>query len=513
MGFPHRRRLVTLLDVGVMPSGTGPPVEPPIEEIEGLGVWYKADQGVLAAPTAANFVAVNAEHLTIPTNTSLRLGNIPWTVGGWAWHDSAAIHVLATRCSGALEMEWQLYTNAGTVVGNNWNGATHGQVTGSGAVAGAWQFFILSYDPAGGGVMTVQVNNGTLTSAVLGAVMDHAGGGVMLGANTWGAPGAFLNGRLQNWFMFGRALDAADRSFLWNGGNGRYFEELPAAFKTGLRAWWPLDEISGSRRDLSGNNNTLTDNNTVMSAVGKVGSPAGVDGAPIQIWEDSGPNGLHVSQATALYQPTLQISERNGKPVVRFDGNDWLERAGVLGSLLCGVTDVTVFIVQSTLGSDTQSGLFGWQQGLATNQFTAYVYDSNLLLDVGAVPAGRLSVPVPLPWGDTWHLMEGVRAGSTGEWVIEGNLAGTGTPSSSLNGALTATWNVGQDSGASGIRLSGDVAELIIFSRALTATERDTVRDYLKLKWGIAQNKLVTTNAGYGYLNVNSTTNDRLAIN
>ena len=36
----------------------------------------------------------------------------------------------------------------------------------------------------------------------------------------------------------------------------------------GLVAYWPLDEASGTRRDLSGNGLTLTDNNTVTGAAG-----------------------------------------------------------------------------------------------------------------------------------------------------------------------------------------------------------------------------------------------------
>lgn len=42
----------------------------------------------------------------------------------------------------------------------------------------------------------------------------------------------------------------------------------------GLRAYWKLDETSGTRADVSGNALTLADNNTVLSAAGKISNAA-----------------------------------------------------------------------------------------------------------------------------------------------------------------------------------------------------------------------------------------------
>jgi hypothetical protein len=133
-------------------------------------------------------------------------------------------------------------------------------------------------------------------------------------------------------------------------------------------------------------------------------------------------------------------------------------------------------------------------------------------MDTGAVSTTRLSVPAPPPWLDTWHIVEAQRAGTAGEFVLEGNLAGTGALTGNFDGSGTAQWGVGWDTSGAWL-LGGDLAELIIFNRALTTTERDTVRNYLKAKWGIAQNKLELNPAGTGYLLLNPTSNDRLALN
>lgn len=522
MGFPHRRRLVTLLDVGVMPSGGG---EAPGGLLEGLGVWYRADQGITlgtSGPVAADFVTTNSEYLSIPTNSSLRLGNTPWTVGGWVFRSLLALQVFASKSVDGTTVDWEIYADgSGYAIARAWNGTAYATIYAPvGFNAGSWRFMILSYD--GAGTLTLQVDVGALYSAGGGHFTDSAGGGILLGAGQWNAPGTFYSGRMQNWFMFARGLDATERAFLFNAGAGRRYEDLDATFRTGLRAWWPLNEGAGSRRDQSGNSNTLTDNNTVMSNVGLIDNGI-ASGAPITVWEDSGPNDYHLG-ASGATSPGIYVGERNGKPVVRFDGttDHMVTGALITGSDLAGPQAQTVFLVHKQLSTDGMSVSYGWDSsGTSVNVLGAHLSwspDNVLYYDTGAAAApgdGRLRANRPEPWPDTWHIVEMVRDGMTGSYTIEGNPVSSylQLPTGTFNPAGISALGVGGDrTGATLSLFQGDIAELIIYNRTLTVAERDTVRNYLKLKWGIAQNKLMHNTIGGGYILLGVGSNDRLAI-
>jgi len=502
MGFPHRRRLVTLLDVGLMASGGGP-IEPPIGDMDGLGVWYRADHG-LYTNTAANFASVNAEQLTIPINPSLATAPGAWTWGGWVWFD---VQTVAEVMSSG---NWRFYSDGVQVRASVGGSGGYKEAYSPGMGVGTWYFLLAGYRPEDGGQLYVFGNDtvgGAWITGAVGTVSPITSGTMHFGNG--------FSGRLQGWFQFNRELTAAERTFLYNAGVGRRFDELSAAFKVGLQGWWPMNEASGSRRDLSGNNNTLTDVNTVLSAPGKVPDQAAF--GPVGYWEDSGPNHFDLTQATAGSQPVLVANARNSKSVVRFDGTDYMfTPASIVGGSLAGAQAQSVFCVQKQ-AAGVNATHHSWG-AVATNMLVGHwgiggllIYDSGS----GAPPTGRVSTAQPEPWQGTWHLIEAVRDGVNGSLTIEGNpLVTSSTLTGTFNTAESRNLYVGAHfSDLVTYNLQGDIAELIIFNRTLTAGECDTVRNYLKLKWGIAQNKLMLNPSGTGYLQLNPATNDRLALN
>ena len=471
-------KAINALALETAPAG---PVEP--DDIAGLGAWYRADIGA-GAVFAAQLVAANNEYLTVPTNTSLRFGNIEWTVGGWFYQDITGLEVFAAKGISYTSADWQVHVEGGLIKINGYNGTGYPAATGAAAPPGQWHFVIGSFSPSGGGTFSIQLNDGAISSASgVGTLVDNSTGVVQFGgqpvSNT-----LLYNGRLQNWFMFGRALNATERSFLYNGGAGRSYGELDAAFKADLRAWWPLDEQSGSRRDLSGNNNTLTDNNTVGVTAGKVFNPS-ANGAPIYIWRDSGPN--HLDLDAYIGAPTLIENGLNGLPVVLFPntlGTRFRRAAPVLGSLLSGTNAGTIFAVLYQYAVAPNNALYGWLNPSPTNQIALYpTYAGYFDWDIGsAVPAtGRIHVAAPAPWGDTWHLLELCRNGTAGEILYEGTVVATGTFSDDAETTGSVSFGVGWDD--SGTFFNGYLGELIMYNRALSAGERDGVREYLTTKW------------------------------
>ena len=66
------------------------------------------------------------------------------------------------------------------------------------------------------------------------------------------------------------------------------------------------------------------------------------DGAPVTVWNDASGQGHRATQTTAASQPTYRRSILNGKPVVHFDGGDYLK---IAGTVVSGAQARTVFFV------------------------------------------------------------------------------------------------------------------------------------------------------------------------
>jgi hypothetical protein len=523
MGYPHRRRLVTLLDVGVMASGSGGgDVEPPV--LNDAGVWYRADRGA-RTKTAAQFVQANGEALYCLANPSLQISpSSPFTFGGWVWLDAAPIANVMGLFQPDGGLTWRMYSETSprlrmSVSGSGGYVECFGPVT----ALGTWSFVICSFNPnLGGGLMSV-IWNGVLQvqSFNVGTCPAVLPGGAFVLGGSWatGVASGGITGRMQGWFVYGRELTTTEQAFLYNSANGRRYDELTPALKTELRGWWPLNEAAGPRRDLSVNNNTLVDVNTVTSGGGQYFEQAGM-GAPVEVWDDSGPNDFDLGVTAANNRPTLVDSERNGRSVARFDGvDDEMHTVLMLGSVLSGPQAQTVFIVQRQSTGNPDSVTYGWDSsGGATNELSAHLAIGTSLYHIGgnAQLGGYTQAVTPLPWTDTWHLVEMVRDGlANNSLTIDGNSLPIVTQNpSTLNPAASAILRIsGRAFSPPTYLFKGDIAELIIFNRVFTTVERDAVRNYLKNKWGIAQNKLVVDTARTGYVLVNSTTNDRVAIN
>lgn len=113
-------------------------------------------------------------------------------------------------------------------------------------------------------------------------------------------------------------------------------------------------------------------------------------------------------------------------------------------------------------------------------------------LSVNAGGGDQLGAPQPYGWDDRWHLLKLVKDGSNGQINVDGiNLTPTVTSSSPGNNSPTADFYVGSDYwtvnnlSSSTNWFTGDLAEILIFNRALTALEQQTVDTYLRGKYGL----------------------------
>lgn len=197
----------------------------------------------------------------------------------------------------------------------------------------------------------------------------------------------------------------------------------------------------------------------------------------VGLWSDQSGHGFRAYQSVADYQPHAVLDPTSGRLRVRFDAvNDSL----VLDSLFAGMGEGEVFAVLKARVAQPAAARILWTLG-ATR--TLYPHDSGRVYEsfgsTVAYDSGPPRVPV-----DALHLYQ--VAARNGEWTSRLNggtyLARPGNavsfrPDPSLGYSGHPNY---------GSPFDGDVAELMVFERLLTAAERDAVGSYLAARHGFA---------------------------
>jgi hypothetical protein len=191
-------------------------------------------------------------------------------------------------------------------------------------------------------------------------------------------------------------------------------------------------------------------------------------------WDDVSGNGRHATQAVGANQPSIVTGAINGRQVRRFDGtDDFLETSAF--SIPQPYTTYAVF-QSSTTGS--ASIVVRGASGLIAAGGVNLIIQRAAASAVSGVNAGTLYAPFA---SDT-------------AWQIFGTIADGTNSLATRNGTASATGNAGTNAIARvgvGIThdgtsyLAGDIAEIIIFPAALTATNRQRVERYLSSKYAI----------------------------
>lgn len=201
-----------------------------------------------------------------------------------------------------------------------------------------------------------------------------------------------------------------------------------------------------------------------------------VHGDAISTWSDLSGSGNHATQGTAAKQPTYAADAIAGHPAVRFDGCD----DALVTPLSITSFGITVFVVYRVrewnhLGTSdfkrVLSGSNNWLVGPYAGTNKAYVGSFTPTAGAPAVDPFK-AVVVTLRQANSassFLYVNGVLQGSENTTAAQ---TGPGTINLGAAGAFT-------EPGAF------DVAEVIVFSRALNATRRSNWEEYLMAKWGV----------------------------
>lgn len=198
-------------------------------------------------------------------------------------------------------------------------------------------------------------------------------------------------------------------------------------------------------------------------------TPAVADGA-VQQWNDRSGAGNHATQATTGARPLLKAGVINARPVLRFDNADDQMVTGL--SIAAG--GYTIYAVYSGPASGTHRAIHGSNNWLIGPYNGFHDFFAGGFVSTNAV-AVTANVPV---------YVGAMIAGPDNPLSKFYVLGADATQTNNLSGypGTVALGAGGQFSEP----LNGDIAEVVVYTRALTAQERYNLESYLAAKYALA---------------------------
>ncbi len=225
------------------------------------------------------------------------------------------------------------------------------------------------------------------------------------------------------------------------------------------------------------------------------------DGAKVANWADSSGNANDASQATAANQPTYVANGQNSLPTVRFDDLDADSTANGVQFLDSKATVQTKsgasFTALVVFRSDDAGVSAGALEG-RDNLFQPLDADAGnlgrtvLFLDTDASGNHKLqsvSAQASLVADSnytpaTWKMATVVQDASAATLALFVNGNTEKVVSMGAEGGQNGAWRIGATKQGHG-GLKGEIAEILVYDRALTAAERQEAESYLGKKWGL----------------------------
>ncbi len=257
----------------------------------------------------------------------------------------------------------------------------------------------------------------------------------------------------------------------------------------------------------------------VLWLKGDAGTSTTTDGGGLSSWADLSTNGNDVSQGTGGNQPLFRNNTTNNinyNPVIDFDGTDdyMQDASGILGTGT--YTDFNLYAVKVT---DVVKDQFLFLETNTTQRISAHIpwSDGTFYWD----PGGYDGVyRLQNAWGGTTgvaHLWSGLSSTTSGQTIasISQAIQRDGLTLNSDNDAGSFTGNNSTfylgNNGAGTNYMDGKIAEMVMYTGPISATEHSQIQSYLAIKYGITLDNAfgnylsstgstiwdATTNSGY----------------
>lgn len=303
--------------------------------------------------------------------------------------------------------------------------------------------------------------------AVNGALVVEDAEGTMAGGFERTASGALAVQSGAAGTRYGLKRSATGRVLV----NGLGAAPFSPADLTNLAAWYSADDVLN-------------------------GGALPADNTPTPQWSDKSGNGRNATQGTVAKQPMWRaaVAALNGKPALEFNGlSDWFT-IGSMSGLFQAVSGLEVFAAVNVVDTAVTRVVFLVTTNVATSTRVAVRVEADdtprifsRRLDSDSAASTGLSVGASngahVFNGRIDHSAATLTFARDGEAVSQTAATGQGTGNTSNTAPAGAS--IGANALGDSIFFNGNIAELIVVNRVLTAPERANVLAYLGTKYGI----------------------------
>jgi uncharacterized repeat protein (TIGR02059 family) len=185
---------------------------------------------------AANFNEANSEYLSVADNASIDVGDEDFTIGFWVYLDNkTSAHEIFSKTAITTSYEYRSFFGLGidrlafAVSDDGTSGGltvVEADTLGSPST-GTW-YFVVCYHDSVNNEIGISVNDGAYDTAAHSTGVFTGTGNLNIGASlgTEGGINNPLDGRVDLAFLTKKKITDAEKTWLYNSGNGRAYSEL-----------------------------------------------------------------------------------------------------------------------------------------------------------------------------------------------------------------------------------------------------------------------------------------------
>lgn len=220
---------------------------------------------------------------------------------------------------------------------------------------------------------------------------------------------------------------------------------------------------------------------TTLYQTNDTSTPATTDGQTIGYVADKSGNGNYIIQATDTKRPLYKTGIKNSLSIARFDGsNDYLYRDV---NLIGNADSKSIFAVFKI--TTVQYGGIITTKNSGYDNSPAIDINTDANLRIAVILEGSTSVIGITDDTTDFRVISGIREVTANTAYKNGVATGTNVTNTGVTNFEASTY-YGTYRVSESNFFSGDLAELIIYNRAVTESEKDALHAYLISKWGIA---------------------------
>lgn len=189
---------------------------------------------------ARDFEAGDTEYFTIDSNDSLSFGDEDFTIGLWlnieSKPGSTMYPLIKWRTSSPLReyyVAWATGTDRFRFAVSPDGIETTNYVTWRSAPSTGTWYFVVAWHDSVNNKLCIQVNNESPQETAYSGGCNNSTSPFRLGANSNSSPSNYYDGLIDEVFIYRRLLTEAERTWLYNSGNGRSYSNVVEVSRSG----------------------------------------------------------------------------------------------------------------------------------------------------------------------------------------------------------------------------------------------------------------------------------------